>query len=281
MQHLPVKDRTDFEKKLQKYQIIFAESKDKVMYDLKDDIQDSTSFVLVVVKCTQAIKSHPELHGYETDELIHDLVHNVMSSMNLSVHQMEELKKKCYPTIQGIVNAISAASKHYLSFISKKEREAAEQKKKKRRARKISSRSVAPDTIGAVAASEAPVIDMTALIAEVYNTATSGIRQRRLSAGTIISISAQLMQIVEQYPALSGTQKKEVVIAVIHKIIAASDLTDQEKMDLTFIVDTLLDVTINFIIRAYNGEIPFINNIAAKVNKCWGKCCGEAEEESA
>jgi hypothetical protein len=276
MQQIAVKDRTDFDKKLQQYQIIFAEAKDKVMYDLKDDIQDSSSFALVVVRCTQAIKCHEELHGYETDDMIVDLVHNVITSMPISSVEKDKIKNLYYPTILSIVNSLTAANKHYLSLKSKKDTEAAKKKQRKRRTRSIRSEA-APETLGVVADSAAPIIDMVALVQEVYHTATNGIRQRRLSAGTIISIGSQLMQIVEQYPQLSGTQKKEVVISVIHKIIEASDLTSQEKEDLTFVVDTVLSLVVNFIVKAYNGEIPFVNNIVEKVTNCFGKCCGSSE----
>ena len=78
------------------------------------------------------------------------------------------------------------------------------------------------------------------------------------------------MQIVEQYPALTGSEKKALVIRLAHKVIEDLDgISDEDRDNYQLAIDLLLPGAIDLIVAASKGVYELGQQLGAK---CWAKC---------
>lgn len=70
-------------------------------------------------------------------------------------------------------------------------------------------------------------------------------------------ITSELIQIVEKYKNLTGTQKKMLVINVLKKIINEQVTTEEEKIALNLIINNVVPQTIDGFVDAINGVVKF------------------------
>ena len=100
------------------------------------------------------------------------------------------------------------------------------------------------------------------------------VHQNKITPTNIVIIASELIQIVEKYNGLTGTQKKMLVINVIKKIVNEESNTDEEKVALNVIIDITLPHVIDGFVDAINGMMKFAKD-AKKTNflkKCLF-CC--------
>jgi hypothetical protein len=102
----------------------------------------------------------------------------------------------------------------------------------------------------------------------------------KLTLLNIMSILTNLMQIVEQYNNLTGSQKQMLVIDALKQVIneqySITNLDDlAEKQILFTLIDSALPKIITALVASINGEIKFIKNNEGKILSFFAKlfCC--------
>ena len=91
---------------------------------------------------------------------------------------------------------------------------------------------------------------------ELYQYVKS-VHQNKVTPSTIVMIASELIQVVEKYNTLTGTQKKMLIINVIKKIVNEESNTDEEKVALNVIIDNTLPLMIDGFVSAINGMMKF------------------------
>ena len=107
------------------------------------------------------------------------------------------------------------------------------------------------------------------LINKLYESLCMIIANKKVTTINIVMIATNLMQIVEKYPKIAGTQKKSLVIQVLKKFVIDQSDGDTENALLLFI-DTFLPSVIDTIISVDVKEI--VINIKKGV-KSFFICC--------
>jgi hypothetical protein len=87
------------------------------------------------------------------------------------------------------------------------------------------------------------------------------IHENRITTLNIILITSELIQIVEKYKNLTGSQKKMLVINVLKKIINEQVTSEEEKLALNLIINNVVPQTIDGFVDAINGVVKFTKNI--------------------
>lgn len=78
----------------------------------------------------------------------------------------------------------------------------------------------------------------------------------KLTTVNISKVMVSLMVLVDEYPDLTGTQKKEIILTVLRKyVIEHFEEEAPEYADLLKIIETVLPTTIDLMIRIDNKEI--------------------------
>jgi hypothetical protein len=252
-----VRTITAFDQRLDLIQHAFADALTEVLEELKDEIKESQNFVLFIVRCMQAVRRiKADLPQYERDQLVVDLVKQVVDAMPITDEEKETIRTECFPTIEGILVVLNAASNGLLYLKQAEAKIKGSCFGKAGKTRDIAS---------------SPVVDTEALASDVFNTVQTVIRFRQLTISSIISIGSTVMQIVEQYPQLSGAQKKEVALSVLRRIVDTSNVSDDTRRVLQSVISTTLPMVIDFIVMAARGQIAFVNMVSAQVKGCFHK----------
>lgn len=107
-----------------------------------------------------------------------------------------------------------------------------------------------------------------------YITAIQGIE--KITPMNVVIIVDKLVQIVEKYGDLTGSQKKMLVLDAIKKIVNTSVyLNDDERVTLIVIIDLTMPHVIDSIISAINGDMKFEKDKTGKnlFSKLFGWLC--------
>jgi hypothetical protein len=83
------------------------------------------------------------------------------------------------------------------------------------------------------------------------------VHSEKLNASNIIAIATELMQVVEKYKTMTGSQKKTLVINVIKKLVNSRVDDESDKKTLNTIIDLTLPTVIDNLVDAMNGNIKF------------------------
>jgi hypothetical protein len=81
------------------------------------------------------------------------------------------------------------------------------------------------------------------------------------------------MQIVEQYPALQGWEKKNLVLAVVNRVVDELPFDAGMRETIQAGIATTLPATIDFIIKASRGEVEIVNQIVDATGACVERFC--------
>ena len=79
----------------------------------------------------------------------------------------------------------------------------------------------------------------------------------KITATNIVIIATSLMNVVEQYKDLTGSQKKMLIIDTIKRVINENTNDVEERMALMVIVEFTLPPLIDTLISAINGNLKF------------------------
>jgi hypothetical protein len=288
----PEKLSSEFEQHLQKYETIFQEGYDRVMSEVKDKIKDVENFVTFVVHAMNAVKD-ADLHGIEKKDIVVDIVRKVVDAMPITDEEKVALKARAFPTIEAIIDALVYASKGYMYLAHQAEqltndleegcakcagkcrgcRRQKGQKGQKRQKARGNARVIKNKMKLKAKVKTTENLDISSLVDDVYNNVKNIIRHKEITLSNLVSIGSIIMQIVEEYPALAGYQKKQLVLSVAHRLVDEFEMDQATKEVIKVAIDTTLSKTIDFIIKASRGEIEVINNIIAKIEQGCAKCC--------
>lgn len=252
---------TEFDQHLDSLQKAFLAARDQVTQS-----DAATDFVSCVIKCMQAVNaSKYAMHDHEKTDMIVNLVKDVIANSNqMNADQKKMFRDHAFPMIEDLITSLSAASwgefylKHKTLRVNAKGRDA----------------PVAPTVtpVAPVAPAAETAIDIGGLVDDVYNTLKTILRMKEVTIVNIVSISTTTMQIIEQYPQLSGAQKKTTALLVLHRVVDGLDKDEETKAALNLAIDTIVSKAIDFIIAASRGEVQFVNDIHEKVTGCIAKC---------
>lgn len=102
-----------------------------------------------------------------------------------------------------------------------------------------------------------------------------GLKKGEFNVVRVIEWGTNIMLVVEKYPELSGENKKQIVIAVIRKLVGELKLSDSDEQTADLVVETALPVVIDLVVAASRGNLD-LNKIGGRIKKIWyriGGCC--------
>ena len=108
-------------------------------------------------------------------------------------------------------------------------------------------------------------------LSELYKYIKS-IHGEKITPTNIVLIASELIQIVEKYKTLTGSQKKMLVINTIKKYVNEQNATLQEKLALNIIIDNTLPYMIDGFIDAINGLLNFSKKAKKSKLCCFSLC---------
>lgn len=98
--------------------------------------------------------------------------------------------------------------------------------------------------------------DLNEIINEIYQASIKIYSDRKLSASNTIVLTAKLMEFVEKYKNISGIEKKQIVIDVLHQIVDRSGLVeDDSKKDFNYLINSIVPSIIDGLVSANNGQL--------------------------
>jgi hypothetical protein len=253
---------TEFDQRLDALQNAFLVAREQV---LKDD--ESADFVGCVIKCMQAVNASKfTMYDHEKNDMIVNLVKDVVNSSPKINEDQKMLIRGCgFQMIEDLIIALSAASWGELYLRHKINKPAANR-----------SRAAKDVAVPEVVVTPAATPDINGLVDDVYNTLKLILRMKEVTIVNVVSIATTTMQIIEQYPQLSGAQKKMTALLVLHRVVDGLDKDEETKAALSLAIDTIVAKAIDFIIAASRGDVQFVNDIQEKVSGCIAKCTKKA-----
>lgn len=108
------------------------------------------------------------------------------------------------------------------------------------------------------------------LFDKAYAQLWKAIDKKKVSTTDVMQFAVLGMQIVEQYPQLTGSDKKQLVIRLAHKVVADLDgIEDEDRANYQLAIDLLLPSAIDLIVSASKGAYQLGEQLTAK---CFAKC---------
>ena len=101
------------------------------------------------------------------------------------------------------------------------------------------------------------------ILESLYNNLNAMSTSGSVTTSNIIELTTKLMQLVESYPLLKGSEKKNIVIFILKKFVTSKLEGDSQQQVLLFI-DLFLPSVIDTLISLDNSQIEI------KVKKCCG-----------
>ncbi len=101
-----------------------------------------------------------------------------------------------------------------------------------------------------------PSSDIQTQFDEIYSKVLRTIKTKEIQVSNLVTIATSAMTIVQKYPTLTGTEKKNLVIDIIQKIIDDTNLLPEDQKQTAFLfIRFTLPSLIDTIISVYNREI--------------------------
>lgn len=210
--------------------------------DIKINRGDITQLVVYVMEMVEKSSITGEEKLRVTIKVLN---RSIDKQKNLSIEEKNNIKKLIPSTIEAIINV--SKGKHNFN------------KKPKKSKSKISSVKITED---------------------LYNRLKNIIKEKKYNAPTLAKnlyiILPQIMIMVNEYPTLTGTDKKEIVLAVFDKLIDDIDnifpnVTEENKILIKTSI-RYLSPMIEQIINVVKDRVD-INKIGNSIIDRLGKCC--------
>lgn len=275
----------DIQQYVNEYNKLFTELHKKLIKKLNNQLNHANNFVDFISCAIQLLTQESvSLHGFQKKEMVIDLVKGVVETMKISDEDKEILKKCVFPTLDNTVDLFIAAAKGYM-FLN----ETADivedgctkcqakcngskcfgcrhsENKRSKKNRSTSTHKKAPlDMKGN--------IDITALSDIVYDKVKEMITHKQVTIANVIGIVTLAMQMVQQFAGVSGTDKKKIVISVVHRLLNEIPMDEADKFAIQVLVDVTLDKTIDFVVGIANGDIDLLGVMEETVTRCKIMC---------
>ena len=115
----------------------------------------------------------------------------------------------------------------------------------------------------------------TEMFDEIYTKLLKSITTKKINVSDLIYITTNAMVIVQKYPNLSGSQKKQITIELLQKLVDKSNLIPEEHEAATMIfMESILPSLIDKIVDSYQHKID-LKKIGKKILAYFLKfrCC--------
>ena len=107
---------------------------------------------------------------------------------------------------------------------------------------------------------------------KLYDEVKSKFKDNTLNIITIFDLLRLAMEIAESYKDLTGRQKKELVIRIMHEAIEDFVLDDMDNEALNIFVDKMVDVVIDNFVDINWGHLAINKKNKDKFKNCF-PCC--------
>lgn len=102
-------------------------------------------------------------------------------------------------------------------------------------------------------------------IEDLYTFAKNSADSGHVSTGNVVGVITMLMSYVENMGSMPGSDKHDLVLHVLEKLVDESKIPDEAKEFLKQMLETTVPHIINHLVAAANGVIDFGTK---------SKCCG-------
>jgi hypothetical protein len=105
-----------------------------------------------------------------------------------------------------------------------------------------------------------------AILKKLVPSITSMVENKSPSSADIINLLTSVMQMVETYPSLKGSEKKQLAIDIINEILDTHIKDETLRASLKLVVTSTVPTVVDVIIKASKGLLE-LNK------KCCPNCC--------
>ena len=234
-----------------------------VFHNIKDSFRgmdlDLSNIMLYAARTMEMVEVFNSGSGFDKKELV---VSTIMKLVDDNAHILEEDKEFIEFMLDGLVETILKTSKKEIKLTTKNNKGKTKVKGKQKKVE------------GKLKLSFGQIVD------SLVDKCTTIIKTNRYKAENIIInipiMAGMVMSIVETYDYLSGTEKKNVVIKVIQKLIADKipnlvELNDSHTRKLQLvsqIIPSVIDILVEIANRKYK-----INELIGGLKKLCKCCC--------
>ncbi len=269
---MSIKVDTGIEKFMFNYHELFRNALDRILIELKDKMHVDNLVHFVVVAMT-VVKDIKNLHNWQRKDFVIDLIHKLVAALPVSDEEKQRVQQSFLPMLDSLIDVFSGANKGHLIFY---EPPATKSKKKKEKhifklklSKNVTLTAQRDDVVAATILTQLDEqLDTSVIVNEVYQLAKPMIQTKTFNLANLVGIGLLVMQLVDQYPQLTGAQKKQIVLLVVRNLLNETSLDALTKELLNRAIDTTLTAAIDVIIKAKNGEIEIVNQIIEKFNTC-------------
>tara|TARA_B100001175_G_C19479774_1_gene626427 strand:+ start:1241 stop:1579 length:339 start_codon:yes stop_codon:yes gene_type:complete len=92
-------------------------------------------------------------------------------------------------------------------------------------------------------------------VSRLYDEIETMINGKKVDASSIISIATLLMKTVETYSDVKGIQKKEIVLAVLRKVVEEKISSPEERANVLFLVEQTVPPVIDALVAVDKGQL--------------------------
>ncbi len=230
------------------------------LIEIRDYIKDPQNVAIFVAKAMKVVNEQcPELHGFEKKDIVLDIVYKLIDTMPIQDEDRQKLLQYVVPILPQLVDIIVAAAKGHI-MIKYDDDDVAYSgccfgtKTKKETDKTINIRATEEDAITII-----------------YDRIRDSIVNKHISVVNVLILVTSAMKIMEEFSAFSGEQKKRIVIIVIQKLFAEIQMTSDDRIAMTILVEMTVSKMIDIIVSAAKGEL--FTQIKEIINQCFPNGC--------
>lgn len=223
---------------------VFDELYNKLVAFFQKIDHTADNFVVVLVKSMEiveewadSVKNKVKVHGLEKKELVEELMYRIQDKFEDAAEKVEVQVKYW---MDKLIDVLVAAAKGNLHFNEE-------------------LRAKCNGCIGRKQKGFNPkdITEIDEVTKTVHEEVKKSIVNKQFTAANFVVLVTLVMQIVEKFPTLSGSDKKVIAVQVIKRLIMEIPMPEGDKAAIELIVETTLSKTIDFIIAAASGEFDF------------------------
>lgn len=233
-------------------------------YKLKLDTADN--YIPLLASAMSAVKES-DIHGFQKKEIVTDVMAKIVDQMTVSDETKTMLREHVAPALGDIMDRIVAATKGYLFLKKSKDNDDDDDDhaapagcfclaKPKVVAAKREVKELEPTTTE-------EIVDA---LFEKVKAQTEG---KPLDFCTVVHVGVTIMQALDQFFALSGEDKKCILVTTLHKIVNEAELSDSTRAILNKAIDLVIPPTVNIIVAAARGQFT----LQLAVDEVKASCC--------
>lgn len=229
------------------------------------------NFVSLLVKSmelvhqwAQSLEKTMVVHGLEKKEIVISLMTQLAEKFD---EKKDDLLRIEHSVMDKLIDIFVAAEKGQFVF-----KEIQEEVTKCCSKKTISAAKTQRKRKDVAAPTDATPLDISAVVDaavnQVYDNIKSMIVNKQFNASSFVTIVTMVMQLLTQFPQLTGPQKKNVAIQVITRLVQEIPIPGIDQPTAALLINTTLSTMIDAVIAAANGQFNF-TQIVEEVKGCF------------